>query len=103
MSAQSGGQEDGYNTEPVFGARDTRVLKPRSQGACSHLVPGKEAVIRHSTKFEVAHFKLAEVPKATSLQGTQEDGEMEEAMRWLIDQFMKVALSPAFYGHPIDP
>jgi hypothetical protein len=81
-----------------------RVLKDRrSEGVCSHLVPGEDAVIGRSTTFKVAHFKIAEVPKATSVHGRQADGEMEEAMRWLIDQFMKMALSPAFYGHPTTP
>lgn len=83
--------------------KEDRSLQGVSHPVCSHLVPGKDAVIGPSTRFKVEYFKLAEVPKATSVQGREADREMEEAMRWLIDQFMKMALSPAFYGHPTTP
>jgi hypothetical protein len=87
---------------PGKGDWSTRKYR-RSEGVCSHLVPGEDAVIGRFTKFKVEHFKLAQVPKATWGQGSQDDREMEEAMRWLIDQFMKMALSHAFYGHPTTP
>lgn len=76
-----------------------RVLKGLRDQTCNHLTPGENAFIGR-WGFQVTHCKLAEVPKASAVQARLRDGgQIDEIDRWLVDQLMKIALSPGLYGH----
>lgn len=75
-----------------------RTLKKRHDQECTHLGPGEDATVGRS-KFKIAHCKLAAVPEVPSLQARHRDGgQVDEINRWLIDQLMKIALSPNWYA-----
>lgn len=78
----------------------SRVMKVPEDQPCSHLVPGGNAIVGRS-RFKVTHCKLVEVPTPFAAQARRGEDEqtIAEMNRWLVDQLMKIALSPSLYGH----